>query len=113
MRWQLRSKIQRAAVTQANIDYQGSITIDSALIKKAGFREGEKVLVASYKTGERLETYVIKGRKNSGIIAMNGPAALKIRKNEKVVIMGFELANKKIKPKIILVNNKNKFLRYL
>lgn len=113
MRWQLRSKIQKAIVIQANIKYQGSITIDSALIEKAGFGEGEKVLVASYKTGERLETYIIKGRKNSGIIAMNGPAALKIRKGEKIVIMGFELANKKINPKIVLVDNKNKFLKYL
>jgi len=113
MRWQLRSKIQKATVMQANIDYNGSITVDSVLIKKAGFREGEKVLVASYKTGERLETYIIKGREDSGVIAMNGPSALRIREGEKIVIMGFELTNKKIKPKIILVNNKNKFLKYL
>lgn len=113
MRWQLRSKIQKAIVTRANIEYQGSITIDSALIEKAGLREGEKVLVASYTTGERLETYIIKGRKNSGIIAMNGPAALKIMKGEKIVVMGFELTSKLIKPRVVLVDNKNKFLRYL
>ncbi len=113
MRWHLRSKIQKATVMRANIDYVGSITIDSALIEKAGFREGEKVLVASFSTGERLETYIIKGKKNSGIIAMNGPAALKIKKGEKIVIMGFELTSKLIKPKIIILNNKNKFLRYL
>jgi aspartate 1-decarboxylase len=113
MRWQLRSKIHKATVTQANLTYVGSITIDSALLEKTGLREWEKVLVASFNSGERLETYIIKGKKNSGIIAMNGPAALKIKKGERVVVMGFELTNKMIKPKMIVVDGKNKFLRYL
>lgn len=113
MRWQLRSKIHKSIVTQARPDYQGSITIDSALIEKTGFHEGEKVLVASYKTGERIETYIIKGKKDSGIIGMNGPAALRIRKGEQIVIMGFELTAKKIKPKIVVLDDNNKFLRYL
>jgi len=113
MRWVLRSKIHGAKVTEANVDYAGSIAIDEELIEKAGFWEGEKVLVSSITTGARLETYVIKGERNSGEICMNGAAAHVIKKGEEIIIMGFELSNKPIKPKIILVNGGNKFLKYL
>jgi len=113
MRWYLRSKIYRATVTEANIDYIGSITINKELIEKAGFHEGEKVAVWDITNGERLETYVIAGKKNSGIICINGAAARKIKKDHKVIIAGFELSNIKIKPKVILVDEKNKFIRYL
>lgn len=113
MRWYLRSKIHKATVTEAKIDYTGSITVDKELIEKAGFHEGEKVAVWDITNGERLETYVIKGKRNSGIICMNGAAAKKIKKNDKVVIVGFELSDKKIEPKIILVDENNKFVKYL
>lgn len=113
MRWFLRSKIHDATVTEANVDYIGSITIDEALMEKAGFLPGEKVLVVSNTSGARLETYVIAGKRNSGVIAMNGAAALLIKKNEKIIVMGFELSNKPIKPKIVLVDEKNKFLKYV
>ncbi|MFA5840823.1 MAG: aspartate 1-decarboxylase [Candidatus Paceibacterota bacterium] len=113
MRWYLRSKIHKANVTEANINYIGSITIDKNLISKAGFDVGEKVLVVSNTSGARLETYIIEGKKNSGVICMNGAAAHLIKKGEEIIIMGFELSNKKIKPTNILVDKKNKFLKFL
>jgi len=113
MRFVLRSKIHKATVTQADPDYVGSITIDEQLIDKAGFWPGEKVLVVSNTSGARLETYVIAGKPDSGVICMNGAAALCIKKGEEIIVMGFELADKPVKPKNILVNKRNKFLRYL
>jgi len=113
MRWLLRSKIHKATVTEANLNYIGSITIDEALVNKVGFWPGEKVLVVSNTSGVRLETYVIVGEKDSGIICMNGAAAHLIKKGEKIIIIGFELTDKTIKPKNILVDKKNKFIRFL
>lgn len=113
MRWLLRSKIHKATVTETNLNYIGSITIDEDLILKAGFWPGEKVLVVSNTTGARLETYVIAGERNSGIICMNGASAHLIKAGEEIIIMGFELTNKPIKPKNILVDKKNKFVKYL
>lgn len=109
----LRSKIHRATVTEVNLGYIGSITIDENLIEKAGFWPGEKVLVVSNTSGARLETYVIVGKRGSGIICMNGASAHLIKKDEEIIIMGFELTNRRIKPKNILVGKNNKFLRYL
>ncbi len=109
----LKSKIHKAIVTEANLDCIGSITIDEELIEKAGLWPGERVLVVSNTTGARLETYVIPGKRNSGVICMNGAAAHLIRKGDKITIMGFELTDKLIKPKIILVDKNNKFVRYL
>ena len=111
MRFVLRSKIHKATVTDANIDYVGSITIDKNLAEKVGLWEGEKVLVVSNTSGNRLETYVVFGK--SGEICMNGAAAYLIKKGEEIIIMGFELTDKKIKPKIILVDKNNKFVKYL
>ncbi len=113
MRWFLRSKIHRATVTEANPDYTGSITIDQSLMEKAGFLAGEKVLVASLSSGIRLETYMIAGQKNSGEICTNGAAALLIKRGEKIIIMGFELADKPIKYKNVLVDESNKFVKFL
>lgn len=113
MRFVLRSKIHRATVTDANINYIGSITIDEALIKKTGFWPGEKVLVVSNTTGARVETYIIRGRKNSGEICMNGASAHLIKVGEEIIVMGFELTDRKINPKNILVNKKNEFVKYL
>ena len=113
MRWILRSKIHKATVTEADLNYIGSITIDEALIKKVGFWPGEKVLVVSNTTGARLETYVIVGKKNSGIICMNGASAHLIKKGEEIIIMGFELTDKPIESKNILVDKNNRFVKYL
>lgn len=113
MRWFLRSKIHKAIVTKSDLNYVGSITIDESLVKKAGFWPGEKVLVASNTTGARLETYILLGKKDSGIICMNGASARLIKKGEEIIIMGFELTNKKIKAKNILLDKNNKFVRFL
>jgi len=113
MRWMLRSKIFKAAVTEADINYKGSITIDEELIEKAGFLTGEKVLVVSNTTGERLETYIIPGKRTSGLICMNGAAAHLIKKGEEIIIMGFELADRPIDAKVVLVDRNNHFTGYL
>ncbi len=113
MRFILRSKIHKATVTDANLDYIGSITIDEELIEKVGFWLGEKVLVVSNTTGARLETYIIGGEKGSGIICMNGAAAHLVKKGEEIIIMGFELSDKPIVPTNVLVDKNNHFLKYL
>ncbi len=113
MRIFLRSKIHRATVTGANLEYVGSITIDEALMKKAGLDEYEKVLVVDNTNGNRLETYVIKGEKNSGVICSNGAAAHLVKKGDQIIIMAFETANRPKKPKNVLVNKENRFVRYL
>lgn len=113
MRQLLRSKIHKAVVTKADLNYIGSITIDENLAKKAGFWQGEKVLVASNTTGKRLETYIIFGKKNSGVICMNGASARLIKKGEEIIIMGFELTDRKIRAKNILLGKNNKFVRFL
>ena len=113
MRWVLRSKIHKAIVTQANPEYVGSITIDEDLIEKAELWRGEKVLVVSNTSGVRLETYVMRGERGSGIVCMNGAAAHLIKTGEEIIIMGFELSNKPITSKIILVDKNNKFVRFL
>ena len=113
MRWLLRSKIHKATVTDAKVEYIGSLEIDQDLIEKAGLWPGEKVLVSSLETGERLETYVIPAKRGSGIICMNGAAAHVIKRGEQVIIMGFELSDQPIESKVILVDKKNQFVRYL
>lgn len=112
MRIFLKSKIHNATVTEANLKYVGSITIDEALMKKAEIEEFEKVLVVDNANGNRLETYVIKGVKNSGKICMNGAAAHLIKKGDEIIIMTFQLSKKLIKPKIIIVDKNNNFIRF-
>ncbi len=113
MREILRSKIHNATVTEAKLNYIGSITIDRDLIERAGFWVGEKVLVVSNTSGARLETYIIGGARGSGYIAMNGAAAHLIKAGEQIIIMGFELTDEPISPKVILVDAQNRFLHYL
>ena len=109
----LRSKIHKATVTEANLDYIGSVTIDKDLINRVGLWPGEKVLIVDNTNGARIETYVIEGQENSGVICINGAAAHLIKKGDEVIIMGFELADKEIKSKKILVDEKNKFVRFI
>ena len=113
MRWILRSKIHRATVTEANLEYIGSITIDQDLIDKTGLMIGEKVMVVDNTNGARVETYVIRGERDSGIICMNGAAAHLIKKGDQIIIMGYELTDTPIDSKRILVDEKNKFVRLL
>jgi len=113
MRWMLRSKIHKAHVTAGDVQYVGSITIDQDLIEMVGLWPGEKVMVVSNTSGVRLETYVIVGDRGTGIICMNGAAALLIHKGEEIIVMGFELCDQPIVAKSILVDAENKFLRWL
>lgn len=113
MRSLLRSKIHKATVTEANVDYIGSITIDEDLVEKAGFWHNEKVLVVSNTTGARLETYVILGPRGSGVICMNGAAAHRIKVGEEIIVMGFELSDKPVAATNILVDKNNRFVEYL
>jgi aspartate 1-decarboxylase len=108
MRWLMRSKIHKAIVTEANLNYVGSITIDLDLMEAAGLWEGEKVLVVSNTSGARLETYTIAGRRGSGEICVNGAAAHLINIDEEIIIIGFELTDKAIQPQVILPSNRNR-----
>jgi len=106
----LKSKIHRVTVTEANLDYIGSITIDEALMEAAGIYEYEKVSIVDVTNGERIETYVIKGEKNSGVICLNGAAAHLIKKDDIVIIMAYtwleEADIKDFTPKIIFPDTK-------
>ena len=113
MRIYLRSKIHKATVTEANLHYVGSITIDEQLMKLADLSEYEKVLVVDNSNGSRLETYVIKGKKDSGIIGMNGASAHLVHTGDEVIIMSFQVTDKPKKPINILVDKNNRFLKYL
>jgi len=113
MRWVLRGKIHRATVTETRLDYEGSITIDAALIEKAGIWVGEKVTIANVNNGERFDTYVFKGDRDSGIVALNGAAARLGCKGDKIIIMGYELTDVPISPKVILVDDSNKVVKEL
>ena len=111
MKFVLSSKIFKATVTEANVNYEGSITIDTDLCDKAGFWIGEKVLVVSNASGARLETYVIPGKSGSGVICMNGAAAHLIKKGEEIIIMGFQLSDKPVKAKKVFVDKNNKCIK--
>ena len=107
----LKSKIHRATVTDANLDYEGSITLDPVLMKEANLIEFEKVHVLDVTNGNRLETYVIKGQENSGEVCINGAAAHLININDLVIIASYCSLNDEelidFKPTIILVDEKN------
>jgi aspartate 1-decarboxylase len=109
----MRSKIHNATVTEANLAYVGSITIDSDLLDAVGLWPGEKVLVVSNTSGARLETYTIAGERGSGDICVNGAAAHLIREGEEVIIMGFELTAEPIDPQVVLVDKQNRIVRRL
>jgi aspartate 1-decarboxylase len=110
----LKSKIHRAIVTDANINYVGSITIDEDLMVAANMIEFEKVQVVNINNGERLETYIIKGEKGSGIICLNGAAARKVFVGDVVIIVSFASMDfeeaKRFKPTIIFPDQ-NKLLK--
>lgn len=108
----LKSKIHRVTVTQANLNYIGSVTIDQNLMDAANLIEHEKVQIVNVNNGERLETYVIKGRRGSGTICLNGPAARKVEPGDIVIIISYALMEfeeaKKFKPSVIFPNENNK-----
>jgi len=108
----LKSKIHRARVTEANLYYEGSITIDEKLMRAVDLIENEKVEVLNLNNGHRLETYVIKGKAGSGVICLNGPAARGACVGDEVVIVSYILADGKeakiLKPKVIKVDGRNR-----
>ena len=110
----LKCKIHRATVTDAQIHYQGSITIDRELMDRAGLLPFEKVMVVSLDSGERLETYVIEGRRGSGEICLNGAAARKILKGDTVIIIAFVAIDAReyrtFKPVIVHLDPNNKIV---
>ncbi len=108
----LKSKIHRARITQAELHYVGSITLDEDLMDAANLIENEKVHVLNVNNGERLETYVIKGKRGSGIVCMNGPAARKMMEGDVVIVvsyasMDFEAA-KSFKPALVFPDEANR-----
>lgn len=111
-RTMLKSKIHRARVTEANLYYEGSITIDASLMKAADIHEFEKVEVLNVNNGLRLETYAIKGRAGSGVICLNGPAARGSHTGDEVIILSYLLIedkkSKSNKPRIIKVDGRNR-----
>lgn len=108
LRTLLKSKIHRATVTDANVNYEGSISIPTDLMKAADLWDGEKVLVTSISNGARLETYVIPGKNKSGEIVINGAAAHLINTGHVVTIMAWAQSKKKVKPLRILMDEKNR-----
>lgn len=110
----LKSKIHRVKITGADLDYIGSITVDEDLMDAANLIEGEKVAIVNVNNGERLETYVITGKRKSGEINMNGPAARKVQPGDIIIIisyahMDFEEA-KTFKPSVIFPNEETNTL---
>ena len=108
----LKSKIHCATVTEANLHYMGSITIDTDLIEKSGLLPGEQVHVVNNSNGERIETYVIQGERGSGCICLNGAAARKFQVGDEVIIMAYAVMTPDeamgFKPKVIFPNEDNK-----
>lgn len=111
----LKSKIHRAVVTQSDLNYVGSITIDARLMREAGIVEYEKVAIADIDNGNRFETYVITGDEDSGIICLNGAAARCVSAGDKVIIMAYaEMTPEEaqtFKPAVIFVDEQNKIIR--
>ena len=104
----VKSKIHRVTVTGADLNYIGSITIDEALMEASNIIEGEKVAIVNINNGERLETYVIKGNRNSGDITLNGPAARKVQKGDIIIVISYGILDfeeaKTFKPTLIFPN---------
>jgi aspartate 1-decarboxylase len=107
-----KSKIHRATVTEANLNYVGSITIDEALMEAAGMIEGEKVQIVNNNNGERLETYIIKGERDSGTICLNGAAARKAEVGDTIIVISYAMMTpdeaRNFKPTTVFPDRDNK-----
>lgn len=108
----LKAKIHRAVVTQAELDYVGSITVDADLLDAAGILEYEKVQIVDINNGERFETYTIEGERGSGVICLNGAAARCVQKGDRIIIMAYCTVDadkaKTHKPTVVFVDGENK-----
>ncbi|MBI4824947.1 MAG: aspartate 1-decarboxylase [Nitrospirae bacterium] len=111
-RCMLRAKIHNATVTEANIKYEGSLTIDQSLLAETGIIPYEQVRISNLNNGERFETYVIPAPSGSGVVCLNGPTARKGEVGDKIIIFSYEYFNeeeiKSFKPKIILLDENNR-----
>jgi aspartate 1-decarboxylase len=114
MRVMMKSKIHRATVTQADLDYVGSIAIDSALMEAADLLEGEQVVIADITNGARLETYVIPAPRGSGIIGVNGAAAHLVHAGDLIIIMSYAMLEdaeaRTLKPRVVHVDEQNRIV---
>ncbi|MHB8073385.1 aspartate 1-decarboxylase [Desulfosporosinus fructosivorans] len=110
-RTMMKSKIHKATVTEANLQYVGSITIDTALLEAADILPNEKVQVVNNNNGARMETYVIPGERNSGVICLNGAAARQVQVGDQVIIISYAMLTDEVahqyKPKVVFVNDAN------
>ena len=111
----LYSKIHRATVTDANLNYVGSITIDEELMQAADLLEGQRVDIVNINNGERFSTYVIKGKKGNRDICLNGAAARKVHPGDKIIIIAYASMDiqkaKTYKPKVVIVDDKNDIIK--
>ena len=113
MRCLLHGKIHRATVTETNADYTGSISIDQDLLRAADIWPGEKVLISDMDNAARFETYVVEGKAGSGQIMVMGSAAKLVNKGDKIIIMAFEYSDVPVEKKVILVDEKNRYVKRL
>lgn len=107
----LYSKIHRATVTDANLNYVGSITVDTDLLEASGLRVGQKVDIVNINNGERFSTYIIPGEKGKGDICLNGAAARKVQVGDKIIIIAYAVMDEKeadlFKPRVVILNDDN------
>ena len=113
MRTVLKSKIHRAFATDTNLDYVGSIIIDQTLMEKADLWEYEKVLICDVSNGNRWETYVLPGEKNSGVVSIQGAGARLCETGDCLIILAFKATEEPVEPKMILVDRDNRFVQFL
>jgi aspartate 1-decarboxylase len=115
MRIMMKSKIHRATVTQADLDYVGSVTLDAALMEAADLLEGEQVAIVDITNGARIETYVIPGERGSGVIGINGAAAHLVHPGDLVIIMSYAVLSdeeaRALNPRVVHVDEKNRVVK--
>lgn len=115
MRIMMKSKIHRATVTQADLDYVGSVTLDAALMDAADLLEGEQVAIVDITNGARIETYVIPGERGSGVIGINGAAAHLVHPGDLVIIMNYAVLEdteaRALQPRVVHVDDKNRIVK--
>ena len=115
MRIMMKSKIHRATVTQADLDYVGSVTLDAALMEAADLLEGEQVAIVDITNGARIETYVIPGPRGSGVIGINGAAAHLVHPKDLVIIMSYAMMSdaeaRTLQPTVVHVDEQNRIVK--
>ena len=108
-----KSKIHHATVTEANLEYVGSIAVDSDLLERADILPGEKVCVWNVNNGERIETYALPAPSGSGQVIVNGAAARRFHRGDRVIVVAFVLTDEVVTPRMLLVDERNRFVDWL